>query len=101
MPRCPCRAGAASVCKQTPCGRCAAPDAGHGRQHEQVAVAPDDLPGYADSYDVSDETIESIPMKRRAKTEAVADVVQFLASDQASYAGQNLRVDGGLTRSIP
>jgi len=59
------------------------------------------LPGYADSYDVSDETIESIPMKRRAKTEAVADVVQFLASDQASYAGQNLRVDGGLTRSIP
>lgn len=60
------------------------------------------LPGYVDSYEVSEETIESIPMERRARTEEVADVVEFLASDEASYVtGQNLRVDGGLTQSVP
>lgn len=60
------------------------------------------LPGYVDSYEVSDETVESIPMKRRARTREVADVVEFLSSDEASYVtGQNLRVDGGLTQSVP
>ncbi|MCD2205210.1 SDR family oxidoreductase [Halobacterium sp. KA-6] len=59
------------------------------------------LPGYVDSFDVSEESVESIPMRRRARTEEIADVVGFLASDEASYiTGQNLRVDGGLTESI-
>lgn len=60
------------------------------------------LPGYVDSYEVSEETVESIPMARRARTEEVANVVRFLASPEASYmTGQNLRVDGGLTDSVP
>jgi len=39
-----------------------------------------------------------IPLKRIGKSEEVANVVAFLASDEASYlTGQVLRVDGGLS----
>ncbi|MFC3476341.1 SDR family oxidoreductase [Halobacterium litoreum] len=59
------------------------------------------LPGYADSYEVDDETRAQIPMGRPAATEEIADAVAYLASPNASYVtGQNIRVDGGLTRSV-
>ncbi|MEP4103462.1 MAG: SDR family oxidoreductase, partial [Nitratireductor sp.] len=33
--------------------------------------------------------------------EEVAELIAFLASDRSSYiTGQNLRIDGGITRSV-
>ena len=59
------------------------------------------LPGYIDSLDHQPETAQSIPMKRIGTVEEIARTVAFLLSDDAGYiTGQNLRVDGGLTRSV-
>lgn len=59
------------------------------------------LPGFADSYEVDEETREEIPMGRPARTEEIADAVAYLVSSDASYVtGQNLRVDGGITSSV-
>lgn len=59
------------------------------------------LPGFIDSYDV-DETIQrTIPMERPGSVIEIAKTVAFLLSSDAGYiTGQNIRVDGGLTRSI-
>ena len=59
------------------------------------------LPGFIDSLPEKDEFRARIPMKRYGKTREIAEVVAFLASDGAAYiTGQNLRVDGGITRSV-
>jgi len=59
------------------------------------------LPGFVDSLPESADRRERIPMGRYARTEEISDVIAFLASDGASYiTGQNIRVDGGLTRSV-
>ena len=40
-------------------------------------------------------------MKRYGKAEEIAATIAFLVSDGAGYiTGQNIRVDGGLMRSI-
>ena len=55
------------------------------------------LPGFVDSYDVSEEIRQSIPVGREATVEEIAGTVSFLLSDESSYiTGQNLRVDGGM-----
>jgi 3-oxoacyl-[acyl-carrier protein] reductase len=42
--------------------------------------------------------IDSIPMKRMAKPEEIADAILFLASEKADYiTGQTLAVDGGFS----
>ncbi len=59
------------------------------------------LPGYIESFEIDDETRESIPMRRRGTVEEIAKTVAFLVSSDASYiTGQNLRADGGLTKSV-
>ncbi len=59
------------------------------------------LPGFTDSLPEKQERRASIPAGRYARTEEIANAVAFILSDQASYiTGQNLIVDGGLTRSI-
>ena len=59
------------------------------------------LPGFIDSYPEDDETVASIPAGRYGTTGEIADVVHFLTTDGAAYlTGQNLVVDGGLTRSV-
>jgi NAD(P)-dependent dehydrogenase (short-subunit alcohol dehydrogenase family) len=59
------------------------------------------LPGFVESFEVDEHTRASIPMQRPATVEEIAKSVAFLVSGDASYiTGQNLRVDGGLTRSV-
>ena len=59
------------------------------------------LPGYIDSLPETEERVGAIPMGRYGTVDEIAQTVEFLLSDAASYiTGQNLRVDGGLTRSV-
>lgn len=59
------------------------------------------LPGWIDSLPSTDERRDSVPLKRYGSSEEVAATIAFLASDGAAYiTGQNLRVDGGVTRSV-
>lgn len=59
------------------------------------------LPGYMDNYPASEEIVEMIPLKRYAKVEEIAQTVRFLLSPESAYiTGQNIRADGGLTRSV-
>ena len=59
------------------------------------------LPGWIDSLPKTDERAQSVPMKRYGTSDEIAATVAFLASDGAGYiTGQNLRVDGGLMRSV-
>lgn len=58
------------------------------------------LPGFVDSLPESEARRARIPMGRYARTSEVSALVAWLASDEAAYmTGQNLRLDGGLTRS--
>jgi len=59
------------------------------------------LPGWIDSLPGTEERRDSVPMKRYGTSEEIAATVSFLASEGAGYiTGQNIRVDGGLTRSV-
>lgn len=59
------------------------------------------LPGWIDSLPATDERRDGVPMKRYGTSEEIAATIAFLASDGAAYiTGQNLKVDGGLTRHV-
>ncbi|WP_028633760.1 SDR family oxidoreductase [Pseudomonas parafulva] len=59
------------------------------------------LPGWIDSLPATDQRRDSVPLKRYGSSGEIAATVGFLASDGAAYiTGQNIRVDGGLTRSV-
>ena len=59
------------------------------------------LPGYIDSLPEKQERRDKIPMGRYGSMEEIAATVGFLASPGGGYiTGQNLRVDGGIMRSI-
>ena len=59
------------------------------------------LPGFIDTHGVDDEVAEGIPARRYGSPEEVGETAAFLLSDGAGYiTGQNLRIDGGLTRSV-
>ena len=59
------------------------------------------LPRFMDSYPESDEAIARIPAGRYGRVEELAATVAFFLSPDATYIiGQNIRVDGGLSRSV-
>lgn len=59
------------------------------------------LPGWIDSLPATDQRRDSVPLKRYGTREEVAATIAFLASDGAAYiTGQNIKVDGGVTRSV-
>ena len=59
------------------------------------------LPAFIDSF-ATDETIrQAIPMGRYGQVSEIAKTVAFLLSADSGYiTGQNIRADGGLTRSV-
>lgn len=59
------------------------------------------LPGWTDSLPATDERRDSVPMGRYGTAEEIAATIAFLLSEGAGYiTGQNIRVDGGLIRSV-
>jgi NAD(P)-dependent dehydrogenase (short-subunit alcohol dehydrogenase family) len=59
------------------------------------------LPGWIDSLPATEERRQTVPMLRYGKSAEIAATIGFLASEGAGYiTGQNIRVDGGITRSV-
>ena len=59
------------------------------------------LPGFIDSLKTKKEFLKRIPLKRVGKVNEISAVVKLLASDEGAYiTGQNIKVDGGITRSV-
>lgn len=59
------------------------------------------LPGWIDSLPATEERRAGVPMQRYGTSAEIAATIAFLASEGAGYiTGQNIRVDGGLMRSI-
>ena len=59
------------------------------------------LPGFIDSLPEKEEFKKRIPLKRYGSVKEISAVVSFLASEGSAYiTGQNIRVDGGITKSV-
>lgn len=59
------------------------------------------LPGFTDSLPEKADRRARIPAGRYGTVVEIANVAAFLLSDDATYVtGQNVRVDGGLTRGV-
>jgi NAD(P)-dependent dehydrogenase (short-subunit alcohol dehydrogenase family) len=59
------------------------------------------LPGFIDSLPETEDRKARIPLGRYGYTAEVSSLISWLASQEGGYmTGQNLRIDGGLTRSV-
>ena len=59
------------------------------------------LPGFVDSLPERQELKGRIPMGRYGSVDEISATISFLASEGAGYiTGQNIRVDGGITRAV-
>jgi NAD(P)-dependent dehydrogenase (short-subunit alcohol dehydrogenase family) len=59
------------------------------------------LPGFIDSLPETEDRRARIPMGRYGRENEVSSLISWLTSEGASYmTGQNLRIDGGLTRAV-
>lgn len=59
------------------------------------------LPGFIDTLPQPEERTQNVPLGRMGTAAEVSATISFLASEGAAYiTGQNIRVDGGETRSV-
>ncbi|WP_171100105.1 MULTISPECIES: SDR family oxidoreductase [unclassified Ruegeria] len=59
------------------------------------------LPGFIDSLPETEDRKARIPMGRYGNASEVSSLISWLASAEGGYmTGQNLRIDGGLTRAV-
>ena len=59
------------------------------------------LPGYIDSVAHGEDKAAKVPLRRIGTVAEIAMTTAFLLGDGAGYiTGQNLRVDGGITRGV-
>ena len=59
------------------------------------------LPGFISSLPEKAERRARIPMGRYGTPEEVGELIAFLSGSRSSYiTGQNIRIDGGITRSV-
>ncbi|QQZ38358.1 SDR family oxidoreductase [Pseudomonas sp. SK2] len=59
------------------------------------------LPGWIDSLPATEQRRDSVPLKRYGTCEEIAATIAFLAGEGAAYiTGQNIKVDGGITRHL-
>ena len=59
------------------------------------------LPGFIDSLPENAARRQRIPMGRYGRVDEVSELIAFLATERSSYiTGQNIRIDGGITRSV-
>ncbi|MBT2131540.1 SDR family oxidoreductase [Aliiroseovarius lamellibrachiae] len=59
------------------------------------------LPGFIDSLPETEDRRARIPLGRYGQAEEVSSLISWLASEGGGYmTGQNLRIDGGLTRAV-
>jgi len=59
------------------------------------------LPGFIDSLPEKDEFKKRIPLGRYGKVSEISAVIELLSSEGGAYiTGQNIRVDGGITKSV-
>ncbi|MDU8926390.1 SDR family oxidoreductase [Alisedimentitalea sp. MJ-SS2] len=59
------------------------------------------LPGFIDSLPETEDRKARIPMGRYGHAQEVSGLISYLASNDAAYVtGQNIRIDGGLTRAV-
>jgi NAD(P)-dependent dehydrogenase (short-subunit alcohol dehydrogenase family) len=71
-------------------------------QHAGAGIRMNNLlPGFIDSLPETTERRARIPMGRYGRVDEIARTAVFLSGEGAGYiTGQNLRVDGGLTRHV-
>ncbi|EKF19188.1 SDR family oxidoreductase [Nitratireductor pacificus] len=59
------------------------------------------LPGFIDSLPEKEDRRARIPMGRYGSVDEVSELILFLAGGKSGYiTGQNIRIDGGITRSV-
>ena len=59
------------------------------------------LPGFIDSLPETEDRLARIPMERYGQMQEVSALISYLASEDGAYmTGQNIRLDGGLTKGL-